>query len=246
MPFLDNLLQSPDMTKNSESTKENPRIDALFKAGAHFGFIKSRRHPTVAPYIFGAKNRVEIFNLEKTEGLLSDALDFIKKLASEKKTILFVGGKSEAKAAIKKAGLALDMPHVPGRWVGGSLSNFGEIRKRIEKLLDLTAKREKGELGKYTKKERLLIDREIVRLETLFSGLIPLTKTPDALFIVDSKKEHIALAEAKALGVPVIALCGSDCNISEVDYPIVGNDASLSSVNYIVGQVVEAYKEGVK
>lgn len=230
------------MTKNTEQTKENPRIDALFKAGAHFGFIKSRRHPTVTPYIFGAKNRVEIFNLEKTEVLLDEALAFVKKLASEKKTILFVGGKSEAKKAVKKAGLALNLPYVAGRWVGGTISNFVEIRKRIEKLLDLTSKREKGELGKYTKKERLLIDREIARLETLFQGLITLTKVPDAVFIVDSKKEHIALAEAKAFNIPVISISGSDCNINEVTYPIVANDESLSSVNYIVDQVIEAYK----
>jgi len=230
------------MTKNTEQTKQNPRIEALFKAGAHFGFIKSRRHPTVTPYIFGAKNRVEIFNLEKTETLLEDALAFVKKLATEKKNILFVGGKSEAKKAIKKAGLSLNLPYVAGRWVGGAISNFVEIKKRIDKLQDLTSKREKGELGKYTKKERLLIDREIARLETLFQGLITLTKIPDAIFLVDSKKEHIALAEAKAFNIPIISICGSDCNISEVDYPIVANDASLSSVNYIVDQVIEAYK----
>lgn len=230
------------MTKITEQAIANPRIDALFKAGAHFGFIKSRRHPTVTPYIFGAKNRVEIFNLEKTEVLLDEALAFVKKLASEKKTVLFVGGKSEAKKAVKKAGLALNLPYVAGRWVGGTISNFVEIRKRIEKLLDLTSKREKGELGKYTKKERLLIDREIARLETLFQGLVTLTKIPDAIFLVDSKKEHIALAEAKAFNIPIIAISGSDCNINEVTYPIVANDASLSSVNYIVDQVIEAYK----
>jgi small subunit ribosomal protein S2 len=231
------------MPKNTDTTKENPKIEALFKAGAHFGFIKSRRHPTVSPYIFGAKNRVEILNLEKTEALLAEALEFMKKLGEEKKTVLFVGGKSEAKKAIKKAGEALNQPYVAGRWVGGAISNFGEIKKRIEKLLDLTAKREKGELGKYTKKERLLIDREIARLETLFSGLVPLTKAPDALFIVDPKKEHNAFAEARALNIPVIALCGSDCDISDVDYPIVANDATLSSVTYIVDQVIDAYKQ---
>ncbi len=222
------------------------RIEALFKAGAHFGFVKSRRHPTVSPYIFGVKNRVEIFDLEKTETLLEDALAFIKKLGSEKKNILFVGGKSEASKAIAKAGGALNMPFVSGRWIGGTLSNFGEIRKRIDKFLDLSQKREKGELGKYTKKERLLIDREITRLDTLFSGLIPLTKMPDALFIVDSRKENIALREAEALGIPVIALCGSDCNINEVTYPIVGNDASVSSINYIVDAAIAEYKEGSK
>lgn len=231
------------MPKNTENTKENPRIDALFKAGAHFGFIKSRRHPTVTPYIFGAKNRVEIFNLEKTEELLESALEFVKKLGAEKKTILFVGGKSEAKRATKKAGESLNLPYVAGRWVGGAISNFGEIKKRIEKLLDLTSKREKGELGKYTKKERLLIDREIIRLETLFSGLVSLTKAPDAMFIVDTKKEHNAYAEALAFNIPVIAICGSDCDISKVDFPIVANDATLSSVNYIVDQIIDAYKQ---
>lgn len=233
------------MSKNTEKNSENPRISELFKAGAHFGFIKSRRHPTTSPYIFGMKNRVEIFNLEKTEPLLAEALEFIKKLSAEKKTILFVGGKSEAKRAIKKAGEALNMPYAAGRWVGGAISNFTEIKKRIEKLLDLTAKREKGELSKYTKKERLLIDREIVRLETLFSGLIPLTKTPDAIFIVDSKKEHNALAEAKAFNIPVIAICGSDCDISAIDYPIVANDATLGSVSYIVDQAIAAYKSNL-
>jgi small subunit ribosomal protein S2 len=234
------------MTKNTENTNGNARIDDLFKAGAHFGFIKSRRHPTVSSYIFGVKNHVEIFDLEKTGSLLAETLEYVKKLGAEKKTVLFVGGKSEAKKAIKKAGEALNMPYVAGRWVGGTISNFTEIRKRIEKLLDLTSKREKGELGKYTKKERLLIDREITRLETLFSGLVSLTKTPDVLFIIDSKKESIALAEAKAMNIPVVALCGSDCNIKEVDHPIVGNDATLSSINYIVDQVITAYKDGAK
>lgn len=230
------------MSKNTENASGNAKIEALFKAGAHFGFVKSRRHPTVTPYIFGAKNRIEIFNLEKTEPLLADALEYIKKLGAEKKSILFVGGKSEAKKAIKNAGEALNMPYVAGRWIGGTISNFVEIKKRIDKFLDLSSKREKGELGKYTKKERLLIDREIDRLDKFFSGLVPLTKAPDAMVIVDPKKEHIALAEALAVNIPVIAICGSDCNISNITYPIVANDASLASVNYIVGQIVESYK----
>jgi small subunit ribosomal protein S2 len=230
------------MTKNTESTTGNSRIDTLFKAGAHFGFVKSRRHPSVAPFIFGAKNRIEIFNLEKTAPLLEDALEYIKKLGAEKKTILFVGGKSEAKKAIKNAGEALNMPYVAGRWIGGTISNFVEIKKRIDLFIDLSSKREKGELGKYTKKERLLIDREIDRLDKFFSGLVSLTKAPDVMVIVDPKKEHIALAEALAAKVPVIAICGSDCNINNITYPIVANDASLASVNYIMGQIVESYK----
>ncbi len=219
-------------------------ISEMFKAGAHFGFVRSRRHPTTKPFIFGVKNRIEIFDLEKTEPLLLKAEDVVTKLAAEGKTILFCGGKSEARGAVRRAALSVDMPFVAGRWVGGTFSNFESIRRRVQKYLDLTDKREKGELSKYTKKERLLIDREIAKLELLFSGLIPMTKIPDAIFVIDPKKEHIAVAEAHKMGVPVIALCGSDCNLKEVNYAIVGNDSSVSSVQFFVDRIIAAYKNG--
>ena len=230
------------MTTETTNTKA---VDAMFKAGAHFAFSRSRRHPTSAPYIFGVKNRVEIFDLEKTSALLDSAKEFVKTMAREGKQILFVGGKSEARAAIKAAALSLDMPYVADRWIGGTLSNFKEIRSRVEKLLDLTAKREKGELGKYTKKERLLIDREIDKLERFFSGLIPMKDLPKAVFVIDSKHEKIAVTEAKKAGIPVVALLGSDCNVKDVDHPIFGNDASIASIAFFVDQIVWAYKEGV-
>lgn len=216
----------------------------MFKAGAHFAFSRSRRHPTLAPFIFGVKNRVEIFDLEKTSPLLDKAKDYVRNLAKEGKQVLFVGGKSEARAAIKAAAAALDMPYVADRWIGGTLSNFKEIRSRVEKLLDLTAKREKGELSKYTKKERLLIDREIDKLERFFSGLVPMKEIPKAIFVIDSKHEKIAITEARKMGVPVIALMGSDCDIKHVDHPIPGNDASINSIAFFVDQIVWAYKEG--
>ncbi len=219
------------------------KLSEMFKAGAHFGYVRSRRHPSVAPYIFGVKNKIEIFNLEKTEPMIADAQAFVKKLASEGKIILFVGGKSEAKEAVRRGAASIDMPFVAGRWIGGALSNFDSIRKRVQKYLDLTDKREKGELSKYTKKERLLIDREIVRLETLFAGLIPLTRIPDALFVIDSKREEIAVKEAQALKIPVISLSGSDCNIKHIEHPIVGNDASVSSIQFFIDRIVSTYKE---
>lgn len=219
-------------------------VEAMVKAGAHFAFTRSRRHPTTSSYIYGAKNKIEIFNLEKTEPLLEEAKEVITKLASEGKMILFVGGKSEARNAIRLAGQALSQPYVCGRWVGGTLSNFGEIKKRIQKFLDLTSQREKGELAKYTKKERLLIDREIEKLDKLFSGLVSLNKIPDAMFVVDSKKEHIAVKEANDLNLPVIALCGSDNDLSLVTHPIVSNDASVSSVDYVVTEIIQAFKKG--
>lgn len=234
------------METKSEKKPNTKTLEAMFKAGAHFAFTRSRRHPTVSNYIFGAKNKIEIFNLEKTEPLLEEAKAFVKKMASEGKIILFVGGKSEAREAIKLAGTSLSMPYVAGRWIGGTISNFGEIKKRIQKFLDLSAQREKGELAKYTKKERLLIDREIEKLDKLFSGLVSLNKIPDVLFVIDSKKEHIAVKEAKDVKVSVISLCGSDCNIKNIDYPIVGNDASVSSIHFVVSEIIEAYKEGKK
>lgn len=229
-------------TKTQATSTDN--IDLMFKAGAHYAFSRSRRHPTLAPFIFGVKNHVEIFDLEKTNPLLEKAKDFVRTMAREGKQILFVGSKSEARQAIKNAALSLDMPYVTDRWLGGTLSNFKEIRSRVEKLLDLTSKREKGELSKYTKKERLMIDREIEKLERFFSGLVPMKELPKAVFVIDSKHEHIAVTESRKAGIPVIALMGSDCNMNTVDHAIPGNDASIASVAFFVDQIVWAYKEG--
>ncbi len=214
----------------------------MFKAGAHFGYGKSRRHPTISPFIFGVKNKVEIFDLEKTTESLAAAKAFVASIAKEGKQILFVAGKNEAREALKTGAAAIGMPVVAGRWIGGTLSNFSEIKKRIAKFEKLTADKEKGELSKYTKKERLLIDREIANLDRFFSGLIPMKEMPKALFVIDSKKEKIAVKEARDMGIPVIALIGSDCNLNEVDYAIPGNDASATSITFFVNEIVAAYK----
>jgi small subunit ribosomal protein S2 len=227
-------------------TINNSRVENMFKAGAHFAFSKTRRHPTVTPYIFGVKNKVEIFDLEKTEVLLEKAKDFVVSLAKEGKTILFVGGKSEARNSIKSGALSINMPYVDGRWIGGTLTNFTQIRKRVEKMEKLVSEKEKGELAKYTKKERLLIDKEIANLERFFSGIVSMKDLPKAIFIVDPKKEKTALKEAKDMGIPVIALAGSDCNIKGLDLPIVGNDSSQTSVNFFVQEIVKAYSTAKK
>ncbi len=218
----------------------------MYKIGAHYGFIKSRRHPTVKPFIFGVKNKIEIFDLEKTEGQLESALDFVQKVASTGKQVLFIGSKSEARQAIKEAADRIAQPYVASRWIGGTFTNFDVIRKRVEKLLDLTSQKEKGELTKYTKKERVMIDREIERLNDLFGGISGMPHLPGAIFVVDSKKEHIAVAEAIEKKIPVIALAGSDCDVSVVNYPVVANDSSIDSVKYFTDKVSEAYAEGKK
>ncbi len=234
------------MSQNIEIKANNPIIDSMFKAGAHFGFSKTRRHPTITPYIFGSKNKVEIFDLEKTSELLNKALAFVSSLAKEGKTILFVGGKSEARNSIKNSALSINMPYVDGRWIGGTLTNFPQIRKRVEKLERLNSEKEKGELAKYTKKERLLIDREIANLERFFSGIVSLKDLPKAVFIVDPKKEKIAVKEAKDMGIPVIALLGSDCNLKDVDYPIIGNDSSQMSIQFFTQAISKAYFDAKK
>jgi small subunit ribosomal protein S2 len=228
----------------TETKVNNVMIESMFKAGTHYGFQKSRRHPSVAPFIFGVKNKIEIFDLEKTSEMLAKACDFVSSIAKDGKQVLFVGGKNEAREAIKVGAEIIGMPVVAGRWIGGTLSNFPEIRKRIEKLERLTSEREKGELTKYTKKERLLIDREIVNLERFFGGLVSMKEKPAALFVIDPKKEKIAVKEAQDMGVPVIAVLGSDCNMNEVDFAIPGNDASKTSVKFFVDAIVSAYKNG--
>lgn len=225
-----------------ETQTNNATIEEMFKVGAHYGYAKRRRHPSVIPFIFGMKNTVEIFDLEKTSVALEEAKQFVKELAEKGKMILFVSGKAEAKEAIQKAADSIQMPFVAGRWKGGTLTNFEEIRKRVIKLDELVSKRDDGELGKYTKKERLMIDREIASLEENFSGLNLMTRLPDAVFIVDANYESIALAEANTLGIPVISLSSSDCDYSKITYPIPGNDSNLQSVSYFTNAIAEAYK----
>ncbi len=219
-------------------------IDALFSVGAHFGFVKSRRHPSAKPFIFGAKNNIEIFDLEKTSLELKKALDFVEAQGKNGALGLIVGGKSEAREAVVNAGQALEMPFVSGRWIGGTLTNYPEIKKRILRLEELSTQKEKGELAKYTKKERLLIDREIAKLQLYFGGLYNLKMLPKFLIVMDPKKENIAVAEAKSMRIPVVALAGSDSNLFEIDYAIPGNDASRQSIGYVLNEMVKAYKKG--
>jgi len=227
---------------------EKELIERMFSVGAHYGYSKSRRHPSVKPLIFGAKNRVEIFDLEKTSQMLREALAFAEKLGSEGKSILFVGGKHEAQKTVREAGEKLSMPFVAGRWIGGTLTNISEIKKRLVRLEKLTSDRDTGELAKkYTKKERVLIDREIAKLEENFRGLMPTKEhVPDAMFIVDTKFEKAALVEAQKKGIPVIGLLNSDCDVSKVTHPIVANDATFDSIAFFVNEIIVAFQKGIK
>lgn len=219
-------------------------VETMFSAGAHFGLGRSRRHPSAAPYIFAVRNRTDIFDLEKTVAMLEVAKTFVTGLAKESKIILFVGGKKEASATVKAGAQAVNMPYVDGRWIGGTITNFPQIRKRIERYEKLVSDRDKGELSKYTKRERMLIDKEIAALDKMFHGILSLKKIPDALFIVDPRREKGAVFEAAHAGLPVVALAGSDCDIRKIKYPIVGNDAAKGSIQFFVNEMVKAYRGG--
>ncbi len=222
----------------------SPKIQEMLKVGAHFGFLRSRRHPSFKSLICGVKNMTEVIDLEKTEEMLKKAEEFVTELARQKKTIMFVSSKSEAMDIVRTYAESINMPFVASRWIGGTLTNFPEIKKRTHRLADLISKKEKGELLKYTKKERLMFDREIETLTQMFEGLKGVEKIPAAIFVVDAKKENIAVAEAKQSGVTILSISSSDNDLKGVDYPIAANDASKASIEYFVSHIRDAYKKG--
>jgi len=220
-------------------------IEQMFKAGAHYGYSKTRRHPSVSAFIYTTKNKGDIIDLEKTSAMLDQAAKFAKGLGAEGKVILFVGTKPEAKTAVKEVAESLSMPYVTERWIGGTISNFLEIKKRITELENYHKDSAGGELEKYTKKERVVLAKKMEKLTRYYSGLLGLKKNPDALFIVDAKSEHIAATEAKKSGVPVISLVNSDSDIKGIEYPIVGNDGVIPSIKFFASSIADAYKKGV-
>ncbi len=224
-----------------------PGVDRLFATGAHFAQLKSRRHPSMKPFIIGTKSRVEIFDLAKTNDQLAEAKAAIAALARDGKTVLFVGGKREVSDIVRDTARRIGTPYVAGRWLGGTISNFVEIKKRIDRLADLSAKRESGELNKlYTKLERIYIDREIDRLSERLDGVRDLAKRPDAMVIVDTRHEAHATREALAAGIPIIGVMSSDCNVRDAAFPIVGNDSSRETVSLVLSELAAAYEMGRK
>lgn len=230
---------------NTATAPQTDDLEALYSAGVHYGLAKSRRHPSTRDFIYGTKERVDIFDLEKTQALLAEACELARTLGRERKQLLFVGGKPESEKAVKEAADRAGAPYCIGRWIGGTITNFAEIKKRIARMQDLEKKRESGDLSKYTKFERLQIDREIEKLEGMYAGLVSLNeKLPHALFVVDPKREYTAVREAMRHKIPVIALANTDCDLDEIDYPIPANDAAKKAIVAIVNAVADAYKEG--
>ncbi len=220
-------------------------VERLFSTGAHFAQVKSRRHPSMKAYIVGTKGRQEIFDLAKTVDQLSAAKGAMATLAKEGKTVLFVGGKTEVAGLVEAAALRVGAPYVASRWLGGTISNWTEIKKRLDRRADLTERREAGSLAKeHTKLELVRLEREEKKLAWRLGGLTGLAKRPDALLVVDTKRERHAVKEANDAGIPVIAIMSSDCNLAVAAYPIVANDASRETVRLLLAELTTAFDEG--
>ncbi len=230
--------------KTTKESSDNV-VEQMFKAGAHYGYSKTRRHPSLSKYIYATKNKGDIIDLEKTNVMLEDAEEFVKSLGAAGKVVLFVGTKPEAKEAVKSVAESLSMPYVAERWIGGTLSNFTEIKKRITELENYQKDSKEGALDKYTKKERVVMAKKMEKLARYYTGLLGLKKAPSAIYIVDAKSEHIAATEARKSGIPVISLVNSDSNIKGIDYPIVANDSGIPSIKFFTAAVANAYKMGL-
>ena len=224
---------------------DSAELKRLFDTGAHFAQVKARRHPSMKPFLVGTKGRQEIIDLVKTVDQLDAAKNVLEALAKEGKTVLFVGGKVEVAALVKKAAQDINAPYVATRWLGGTISNWSEIKKRIDRLAELLEKSATGALVKqHTKLELVKIGREKKRLEERLDGITTLTKRPDALLVVDTKREKHAVKEAREAGIPIIAIMSSDCNLKEASFPIVANDASRETVRLILAELVAAFQKG--
>lgn len=221
-------------------------IEQLLESGAHFGHLTRRWNPKMEKFIFGERNGIHIIDLRKTQILIDIAKDITSKIATQGKIVLFVGTKKLAQETIREQAKTSGMNHVTERWLGGMLTNFSTIRKSIKRLESIDKMEVDGTFEKITKKERLLLTRERDRLRRVFGGIEDMTRLPGALFIVDIKKEHLAVKEAKILGIPVIAMVDTNTDPDEIDYPIPANDDSVKAIELIAKVLGNAIKEGTE
>lgn len=221
-------------------------VEELLKAGVHFGHLKRKWNPQMAPYIFMEKNGIHIIDLNKTLVKLDEAAAMMKQMAKSGKKILFVGTKKQAKDIIAEKAASVNMPYVTERWPGGMLTNFVTIRKSVKKMSTLDNLLKDPNANALNKKERLVISRQRAKLEKDFGSIADLNRLPAALFIVDIKREHIAVAEAKRLNIPTFGIVDTNSNPNDVDYPIPANDDAAESVALILDVVCGAIAEGLK
>ena len=216
----------------------------LLEAGVHFGHQTRRWDPKMAEYIFQARNGIHIIDLQKTSKKIDEAYDFMRSQAEEGKKVLFVGTKKQAQECMKEAAEKSGMYYVNQRWLGGMLTNFGTIRKRVERLNELETMQEDGTFDVLPKKEVILLKKEMEKLQKNLGGIKDMTEIPGVLFVVDPKKERIAILEARKLNIPVVGLVDTNCNPEDVDYAIPGNDDAIRAVKLIADVMANAIIEG--
>ena len=219
-------------------------MKSLLEAGVHFGHQKRRWNPKMRQYIFAHRNGIHIIDLQQTLHFLERAAAFVEDIAAQGKKIIFVGTKKQAQDTIKSEAERCGAFYINTRWLGGTLTNFATIQKRIDYLVELEQRKAKGELFSLPKKEQLKLNDQIERLNRYLGGIKEMTEIPGALFVVDVGKEAISVAEAKRVGVPVVALVDTDCDPVEIDYPIPGNDDAIRSIRLVTSHIADAYIEG--
>lgn len=221
-------------------------FDTLLEAGCHFGHLKRKWNPAMAPYIFMERNGIHIIDLHKTVAKIDDAAEALKQIAKSGKKILFVATKKQAKQVVAEKAAAVNMPYVIERWPGGMLTNFPTIRKAIKKMATIDKMTKDGTFDNLSKREKLQITRQRAKLEKTLGSIVDLTRLPSALFVVDVMKEHIAVREANRLGIPVFGMVDTNSDPNNIDYVIPANDDATKSVEVILGAICEAMNEGLQ
>lgn len=216
----------------------------LLEAGVHFGHQTRRWNPKMKPYIFGARNGIHIIDLQRTVRLLKTTYDYIVKIVSEGYSVLFVGTKKQAHDSVIEESDRCGMFRVVNRWLGGTLTNFQTIRKSIARLKELEAMKADGSINRYTKKEIIKMEKELANLEKNLGGIKDMDELPGALFVVDPKREKIAVREARKLGIPVVAIADTNCDPDEIDFIIPGNDDAIRAIRLICSKIADACVEG--
>ena len=216
----------------------------LLEAGVHFGHQTRRWNPKMAPYIFTERNGIYIIDLQKTVRKADEAYAFVRDVAMQGKSILFVGTKKQAQESIASEAARCNMYYVNSRWLGGMLTNFRTIRTRVDRLNQIDKMEQSGQLAALPKKEQIKIQHEREKLETNLGGIREMKRLPGALFVVDPRKEHIAVSEARTLGIPIVGIVDTNCDPDEIDYVIPGNDDAIRAVKLIAGKLADAVLEG--
>jgi len=235
-----------DASENGEAAAHRSTIEELLKAGSHFGHLTSRWDPRMKKYIFMDRNNIHIIDLMQTQVLLDKAADAARRFARRGKKILFTGTKKQAQEIVREHAESCDMPFMVQRWMGGTMTNFQTIRRSIRRMEDIERMEKEGTLDKLKKKEKLMRMREHEKLEATLGGIRNMANLPGAIFIVDVKREHIAVSEARKLGIPIIAMVDTNGDPREIDYPIPANDDALSSIELVTSTITEAIHEGLQ